>query len=557
MSRVTVMLLAVLGCAAAAWGQEWQAARLWVVGSEKSIWLVGASRGESGAFPTVQMWCAGAKDPTGSPKQSRFLPAVSGSIRDLTADAQALHVLFSDLTTREYFEDRESAAGMRWRDQSDEPPLAWGGDSLEAVFWALVETETLKASATQPTTEDDRASIDEMKSDRVPRFTLLQMRNDEWQRLPAPIAADQGGRFWVAGRQGRPWLFWSVQSRGVLAATLAEDQASSQPVPEAVGDWTRPEVVLSDSDLQCGWAGASKYGPIFVAGRGQSSDRVRLYLYMREGGEWTNKDAARDGTEFLEVDPEVCGVGIGRDRLSVARPTGKGAVEFGTGEIGLSPSIRFTTLSLQGQAVEETPPGQGLVTLALMLALLTLVMWSRREQIARPIVLPPGLIFAPVWRRLMATLLDAVPAMLLTMPLFFVFLPAEATTMDPAAMQDMLNDPAMRSKFAPLWYAFVLLYSLWCLIWELAIASTPGKLLFGCRVMGTTMARPLPRQIIWRNALRVIEVGLREPGWIVTLMMMVLVTRNRQRVGDILGGTIVVMPGTAEQQERVDGDGEP
>jgi uncharacterized RDD family membrane protein YckC len=557
MIRVTALIVAVCGSAAAASGQEWRAARLWVTGSEKYIWVVGSSPVESGGFAVVQMWYGGEADRGGPPKQSRLLPAISGNIRESAADSQALHVLFSDLTTRDYFGDRDSTGGARWRDQTDDPPLAWGGDSVEPILWALVETRTLKAPATQTTSEENREDAEPATGDGEPRLTLLQLRAETWQRRSAPAAAEEGSRFWVTGRQGRPWLFWSEEKRGVLAAAPAAEAAASQPKSNADDEWSRPEVVLTESDLQCGWAGASKDGPVFIAGRGQSKDRVQLYVYVREGGAWTNKGAARDGTELLEIDPQVCGVGVGWDLLSVARPIEKGPVEFGVGEIGLSPSIRFTNLSLRSPPAEESAPWQGAIMLALMLALLTLVMWSRREQIAQPVVLPPGLILAPAWRRLLATIVDAIPAMLIMTPLTLMLVPMKTGTLDVSALQDLPNDPELQAKLMPLSCGFVLVYGLWCLIWELAIASTPGKLLFGCRVMGTQMARPLPRQIIWRNALRVIEVGAGQSGWIVTLMMLVLVTRNRQRIGDILAGTIVVMPGVAEQHEGTDGNGQP
>jgi uncharacterized RDD family membrane protein YckC len=48
-----------------------------------------------------------------------------------------------------------------------------------------------------------------------------------------------------------------------------------------------------------------------------------------------------------------------------------------------------------------------------------------------------------------------------------------------------------------------------------------------------------------------------QPGWIVTLMMLVLVSRNRQRLGDILGGTTVVMRGLAHPQPQDTSDDHP
>jgi uncharacterized RDD family membrane protein YckC len=544
-------------CTAAAFGQEWRAARLWTTGSEKSVWVVGASQKEAGGFPVIQMWYAGPEDDLGQPKQSRWLTAVSGDIQEAAADAGALHVLFSDLTTRAYFGNRDSQAGARWRDQSDKPPLAWGGDSTGATLWALVETEALKPPSTQTTTRKDEPASEAQSPAEASRLTLLQMRDDVWQRLSTPAAADEGSQFWVTGKQGRPWLFWSVSGRGVYTASLAEEAAASTSRPASPQAWSKPEVVLTGDDPQRGWAGMWKGGPVFVAGRGPAKGRVQLHLYLRENGIWAAKGPAREGMEFLEIDPDISAVGLAADRLCTARLGEKGQIEFGVGDLGVSPSIRFTTLALRSEPSAEVPSWQGTIMLALMLGLLTVVMWSRREQIARPIVLPPGLIFAPVWRRLFATMVDALPAGIIAFLLAILIVPPASWPTDPSTVQEFANDPQMQMRLFPVWYAFALLYGVWCLVWELTIATTPGKLLFGLRVMGTQMARPLPRQIVWRNALRVIEVGLGQPGWIVTLMMLVLVSRNRQRLGDILGGTIVVMRGLAQPQPQDNGDDQP
>jgi uncharacterized RDD family membrane protein YckC len=93
------------------------------------------------------------------------------------------------------------------------------------------------------------------------------------------------------------------------------------------------------------------------------------------------------------------------------------------------------------------------------------------------------------------------------------------------------------------------------MIWELATGATPGKMLFGCRVLGINGAPPLTRQIVVRNAARVLEL-LAWPLLLLTLMSMGVLTRNRQRIGDLLADTMVVEPGERPKGAEEEGSGD-
>jgi uncharacterized RDD family membrane protein YckC len=193
--------------------------------------------------------------------------------------------------------------------------------------------------------------------------------------------------------------------------------------------------------------------------------------------------------------------------------------------------------------------------------MMTLVLWKRRDQVAAPIALPIGLVPAAVWRRVLATILDFVPAMLMVMPWWLKAMP-ESAYGDLQNLTRQMEDPETMAKLAPIQYSTILVYGLWCMVWEMLIGTSPGKYLFGCRVLSVAGDRPAPRQVFVRNVVRVIMVSMGAPGLIVTLMMIVMVTRNRQRVGDLLAGTIVVEPGVPEEpiepppEERPGDDGD-
>lgn len=82
-------------------------------------------------------------------------------------------------------------------------------------------------------------------------------------------------------------------------------------------------------------------------------------------------------------------------------------------------------------------------------------------------------------------------------------------------------------------------------IFEALRGSTPGKAAFGCRVV-TTMGRPIdPRAAVLRNVLRAADsLPLASAAGLlsVTGLLSMSVTRRFQRLGDLVAGTMVIVP---------------
>lgn len=526
--HAVVMAVCLLLSASSALGGEWQPARLWVTGSAESIWVVGASEDKEGQYPLIQMWYAGGP-PGGreTPRQHWRLPPISGDVLRVGADAGAMHILFSDLSIRDHFGDRKPTPGALYRSQCSAEPLALGGDAAEAVFWALVESESLVRPTTQSIATQDGEDVIAQG-----RLALLQLRDGRWRRLPVPWEAPPDSRFWLSGRSGRLYVFSQAPGEGVRISTLAD------------GTWGAAEWVTEREDIRTGWAGARPEGPVFCAGVGEENRRVALRLFLHQDGAWSDAGAVRDGTEPLRIDPATCGVGVVRGGLGVARATETGRVEFGMGDLGVSPSIRFSVLSLG-----RSEPGQGsgwqdVVFFAAVLTMMTMVFWTRRGQATVAATVPPGMALAMVHRRVIATMLDYAPAFLVVVVLGQPWLLGQTgdlpQDLDWSGFLEVAADPEMAAKFAPMHYGSIALYGLWCLVWELAIGTTPGKLLFRCYVLGADGVRPRARQLVVRNVARVVVASLGPPGLAMTLMTMLILTRNRQRIGDMLARTIVV-----------------
>ena len=99
------------------------------------------------------------------------------------------------------------------------------------------------------------------------------------------------------------------------------------------------------------------------------------------------------------------------------------------------------------------------------------------------------------------------------------------------------NDPAILQFIAAWLTITTVLISAYGFCWEFFLAATPGKIALKLTVL-TTAATPAPLPaILLRNLLRAIECL---PNMPFIALVLVLLTKRRQRLGDLVARTIVV-----------------
>lgn len=512
-----------------AWAETAKISRALAVGSDEHAWVVGiTTRGTS--LPVFQIWHGHVKrDAQTGPVLKPALPPIQGDPIAIAADHSGLNVLFSDLTSSTYFPDRPYSPGARWLDVCTAAPIVWCGDAAGSGVWALVEQETLAAPTTQPRGGKSQKSSPAAKPVIDGRLAILSLQRGAWKRVATFTGADGGSQFWLAARDGRVSLFWKDKGEISMASLNGEK-------------WSAVERVTEDDGIRHGWAGATENSLVFVAGRDAGTDGVKLEVHQKLDGQWQRRGFLREGNENLTLDTARASVAIMQGRIGIARATATG-IELGLSGLDAAQPVRFTALSAQRIDAQDSQQWRESIVLALSLTVLSLVLWTRRGMLAAPSQLPEGWKPAAIWRRAFATVIDATPAGLVVVALSSRFVPGMAEYLDVDVLRERADDPALQEKLLPVFLAWVTAYSLWCLFWELILRSTPGKLMFGCRVMSLDGGRPQVRQIVIRNFVRAVMVALGAPGWIITLMMMVVVTRNRQRMGDLLARTVVVEQG--------------
>jgi uncharacterized RDD family membrane protein YckC len=163
---------------------------------------------------------------------------------------------------------------------------------------------------------------------------------------------------------------------------------------------------------------------------------------------------------------------------------------------------------------------------------------------------------APLGKRLVAGILDLVPfamigSVVLVQGAWPMVLPLDKSAEE---MREVLEQ--MDSGVAYTMMATAVAYLGYCVLMELRYGATAGKMLLGLRVVGDGGVRPRLREVLLRNLVKVMI--LHSPVlW--ALLLVVLLNRNRQRLGDMMGRTVVVdihrvRPSGSGSQETHDDD---
>jgi len=209
--------------------------------------------------------------------------------------------------------------------------------------------------------------------------------------------------------------------------------------------------------------------------------------------------------------------------------------------------LRFATCGLNGQLLAEldlsvfqTPPtddrGQEVMQgfmWGVLFAVLVPLLFLRPQRPLKPFTLPATIRPANPLRRALAGLIDFLPWAAAAWVMFGV-----RPTAPVDLLKQMLGQAPLSSNRAYARVTMLLLYTAYGIAMERRFGATLGKMIFRLRVVGDDATAPGTREILLRNLVRMMELFW--PLGIVLLLLLPLVTRNRQRLGDIMARTTVV-----------------
>lgn len=174
----------------------------------------------------------------------------------------------------------------------------------------------------------------------------------------------------------------------------------------------------------------------------------------------------------------------------------------------------------------------------ILAAVIAMIFWRRQPSMIREIPLPEDVQLAQPGWRLLAFLVDFAPPLILTVLVFVPWLSGLFQQMDAEDLTTSEKVLRLRGSLAWPWLVARLLFVVYVGLAEYAWSSSPGKRLFRCYVVSEDLSRPTPRQIAVRNGLKLLEL---QPE-VFALLVFIVLTRNQQRLGDVLARTIVVQP---------------
>jgi len=398
--------------------------------------------------------------------------------------------------------------------------------------------------------EDLRLVEDNESAEALHEEQTTQMRTD-----PQPDNASPHGSFLA---ESQPWQILRFRGSGWQYVASLPDGVSAyhQPAVVARNGWL--ETVWKDSDgpvrysrFEDQWSQPLDLpieraesiwlcilpGELVVvfAQEGSSSQRWRLHLCRRKADQWTAADVLEGPSGPLEVQPGMIDLVGEADRI-VGIWREEGRYFSGTWDAGGKPVDGFedVTTDLTASTLRKNEPS--LLGTVLFVAMMVLVLTARGHWVTTPAALPAGWRLSQYWRRAVGFGIDLLPSLTATYIIWRDFL------FDPERQSEVLL--LIQQGYAvPQVYTIrvftVVSYAAFCFLTEWLAGSSPGKWAMGTEVrcIEDTTNPPQFAQVLIRNGLKAVEVYFFP-------LLLFIVSTNRQRLGDIAAGTIVIQKTT-------------
>ncbi|HUW82004.1 MAG TPA: RDD family protein [Phycisphaerae bacterium] len=488
-------------------------------GGEQSVWLILTDRpGTSSEQPTHRLIY---RSVTASHfRRYRGGERITGEIRGAAVLASNLHLFFAGGSHRCYSPTRDEP---RLALPSGTPPRLVCADEPASALWATASpTSTTSQAASSPGDQDPAGSN-----------ALLRHQLNTWSAIALlPQSAARATQQWMCAADGAVHLFWSPAGRSSLIwhATWRE------------GDWSSPETtqVPVEQVLTVSLVNQQLMAAFAPAPEPTGWRKVLQFAHLTpEGWAQHSVSLSGDGLSDAEFEPSrLFAAPLGQNMLiGTWLPDGTvtaGLAGLNDDSVALTDVTAAQSVEMPPSPVSPTPPW---LVAALMAAIMLVLFWRRQSALLRPAALPPELTCAALWRRGLAFVIDALPAAAVTTPLWHA-LAVKVIATGPPEQVDPATHAALLHAFWTAWAGFRCVHGAYCALGEALMGSSPGKRLLGCRVVTEQGDRISLGQAILRNLFRVLELEIDPP--LLPLVLLVGLTRNRQRLGDIVARTVVV-----------------
>jgi uncharacterized RDD family membrane protein YckC len=560
-----------LVAACTAYGEDEETRRFGLAGSAGFVWIYDSKFDADSGQSLLHI---GARAPGAA---EFFVPTalrgLVGSVHATTSSAGDLFLIFDEEGAhRRYRHEVMHRSLPRARAQTEQPlpggalPLAFAGHSLSATLYAIVSREVASAitidefrrarEAESASEGEDSAKIDGVIVDEPidvearlgpARFFVARYFRNKWSTfcgIPQWFDQPEEG-YLVVDRAGRVHLLFAEESPG-----------SYQHASYSEGVWSSPGRVLDVPGYRISSACAGEEH-IIVVGSTESGATRSIHASTFQEGSW------EDQAPFV-IEGVGTALGVSSfssacvgDEIGLAILGDRAGLLFGRWKIeGGAPTepLREVTGLGPGRRASISWQAQSMAAFVVLGILLSFTFLRRGDSITRDAELPSHYVVAAYWRRLASFAIDVAPIAITTNRLW-----AGPLNEWLAQYYEIQNDggsmPPFSDELLISWALSCLAFVAYCIVCEALFARTPGKAIVGCRVVNEAGGRCSFSPILVRNLLRLIELFPLFQLWPTFILM--LFTRSRQRLGDLLARTIVVenvpRPGAQDSAPASDG----
>jgi|GEM_PF-5778056 len=366
----------------------------------------------------------------------------------------------------------------------------------------------------------------------VPSWHLLQLHDNHWSKLPAPVLPGQLSNSLIVGRMvlmaiNHRLILFQLTAGHVLAGQFMDIQAASatwQPIrPVLLPHPTR--VILGVPFSHRGVVAWTSAG---VTGR---TDINALIVTVSDSGNIQINRWKKPLVSTI-VGSTFGDIAMGRDGDCFAILLRDASHKLLQYTFNLSGQLLQSPENIVPLAKSTQVPGDyERLILAALIVLLALSVWRRKEPFGS-LKVSPKFQVARLYRRFGAAGIDLALAALVIMLVFHLYTRQDWVKMAGASL-DLLFNPQNLLK-APQFLWLLAIYEVHVTISELIFARSAGKWILGLYVVDMTGQKPGFVPLLTRNLFRIPEMIA------IVVLVFMFVSTDRQRIGDILARTVVV-----------------
>ena len=417
-------------------------------------------------------------------------------------------------------------------DQADAPTPDEQLDQDEGI--TPDEKKTAPADADAVEAEPD--TITAVDEPSLPVDRLLQLQRGRWRVRPLPDNWAHGTQAWLVSESKsaqHPTLIARASGGGITEPIGIDVYRHIQKEP---AHWDAQKYSLdSDDDIGC-LAFISIEDQLVLAQGRFNAGRVSAELSVLRGG----KTMSAGRMSLADVLPsQWIMLGSGNDATLLARQSAQAGDDAGEAsylncvwtrmDVRGGTLLEPTSLAIKARsAMDDLAQYIMLAFIAVLVTMLMLAFW-RRDASWNKLELTEGLMVADLGRRAIAAAIDMAPGLVGSMIYFGLSFEEVMLRWPGNGIANSIEQVIPGTIVIAVFVGHTTLS-------ELFFARTLGKLITGLRTTALDGTRPRLWQLLVRGLLKTLDLI---PGaWL--LLMLPVISPHRQRLGDLVGRTVVV-----------------